>query len=76
MIAPPVPSIPDNLRETPCVEDVLSELRCLNDRNPHTVYLDSRELQSALRRHGCHADLPTVESAVGWLLVDSLEITA
>lgn len=72
----PVVSIPDSSPEAPCVEGVLSELRYLNDRNPHTIYLESRALQSALRCHGYYADLATVESAVGWLLVDGLEITA
>lgn len=72
----PTQSIPDNLSETPCVEDVLSELRYLNGWIPHAAHLEPRELQSALRCHGCHADLATVVSAVGWLLMDDVEITA
>jgi hypothetical protein len=75
MIAPNQ-SIPDNLRETLCVEDVLSALRYLNERDPQIIRLEVRDLQGALRRHGFYADLVTVESAAGWLLVDALEITA
>lgn len=75
MIAP-VPSILDSPPETPCVEDVLSALRYLNERDLQITPLEVRDLQKVLRRHGFYADLATVESAAGWLLVDGLEITA
>lgn len=75
MIAPN-PSIPDKVRWTPCVEDVLAELRILNSERPEISRLEVHEIHGVLRRRGCYADVGTVESAAGWLLVDALEITA
>lgn len=75
MIAP-ISSIPDSPPETPCVEDVLATLRSLNERDPRITLLEVRALQRALRRQGLYADLATVGSAAGRLLVDGLEITA
>ncbi len=56
--------------------EVDSELRDLNDELPDIIHLEERELQRALQRRGCYADLVTVASARGWLLGDLLEIKA
>lgn len=73
MIAP-APSIPASPPETPCVADVLSELRALNLEYRGIIYIEASRLQAVLRHRGCEVDLATVESAAGWLLADSLEI--
>lgn len=70
----PTLSLQHSPPETPTVADVLSEIRSLNAQRPHAAYLETRELQRTLRRHGFYADLATVESARGWLLADNLEI--
>lgn len=72
----PAKSIPDSPPKTPIVEDVLSELRFLNERIPQIVRLETREIQRTLAWYGVCADLATVESAVGWLVLDELEIRA